>query len=486
MIRRTKIVATLGPATRSPEMLGALLDAGVNVVRINCSHSSAEGIREMVARTRRLSTQKQLPIGILLDLQGPKIRTGDLDAPIDLANGEVLTVVMDEHIVAVPPGTSDGGAAHGWRIGTTYVGMAGDVRAGDTVLFADGALGGSVVAVRRETSPAEVDIRISEGGLLGSHKGINLPGVAVSAPCLTEKDIADLEVGVKAGVDFVALSFVREGRDVLELREHLERLGARELPIIAKIEKPQAVAAISEILPLVEGIMVARGDLGVEVSLEKIPVLQKDLIAAANKAGVLVITATQMLDSMERNPNPTRAETTDVANAILDGTDAIMLSGETASGKWPIRAVETMDRIAREVESSRWMRGAVEEISVLAGPSQTVVRAACYAVREIPRPLVVFTWSGSTALLASKSRPPSAIYALTPNQTTFDRLALAWGVTPVISPSVASTDELIALGEQMLLDAGLVERGQEVVVLAGNTPMKGATNTLKVYTVGGV
>lgn len=481
MNRRTKIVATLGPSSRSPEALGALLDAGVNVVRINCSHSSADGIREMVARTRRLATQKKLAVGILLDLQGPKIRTGDLDAPIELHGGDILTLMMDEEFVAEPPNS-----VHGWRIGTTYVGMSGDVRAGDTVLFADGALGGSVAAVRRELVPAEVDVRISEGGALGSHKGINLPGVAVSAPCLTEKDITDLEVGVQAGVDFVALSFVREGRDVLELREHLGRLNARDLPIIAKIEKPQAVANISEILPLVDGIMVARGDLGVEVSLERIPVLQKDLIAAANRAGVLVITATQMLDSMERNPNPTRAETTDVANAILDGTDAIMLSGETAAGRWPVRAVETMDRIAREVESSRWMRGGVEDLSVLAGPSQTVVRAACYAVREIPRPLVVFTWSGSTALHASKSRPPGAIYALTPNQTTLDRLALAWGVTPVLAPSVASTDELIGIGETILLEAGLVERGQEVVVLAGNTPMKGATNTMKVYTVGGV
>lgn len=482
MNRRTKIVATLGPASRSAEMLGALIDAGVNVIRINCSHSSAESIREMVARTRRLATQKQLPVGILLDLQGPKIRTGDLDAPIELGSGDVLTVVMDEHYVAEPPD-----ARHGWRIGTTYTGMAGDVRAGDVVLFADGALGGVVVGVRRGEPDGlgEVDIRITEGGALGSHKGINLPGVAVSAPCLTEKDIADLEVGVAAGVDFVALSFVREGRDVLELREHLARLGSPDLPIIAKIEKPQAVANIAEILPLVEGIMVARGDLGVEVNLEKVPVLQKELIYAANRAGVLVITATQMLDSMERNPSPTRAETTDVANAILDGTDAIMLSGETAAGRWPIRAVETMDRIAREVESSRWMRGSVDEISVLAGPSQTVVRAACYAVREIPRPLLVFTWSGATALNASKTRPPGPLFALTPNQPTFDRLALTWGVTPVLAPSVESTDDLIALGERTLLESGLVERGQEVVVLAGNTPMKGATNTMKVYVIGG-
>jgi pyruvate kinase len=417
--------------------------------------------------------QLQRAVGILLDLQGPKIRTGKVPTPIPLAQGDVLTVVMDEDY-----------PNDGRRVGTTYTGMSEDVHLGDLVLFADGALSGHVSAIRKDLVPAEVDITIEDGGDLGSHKGINLPGVAVSAPCLTEKDIEDLEVGVRAGVDFVALSFVREATDVLKLREHLQRLGAADMSVIAKIEKPQAVANIQEILGVVEGIMVARGDLGVEVSLERIPVLQKELIAAANKAGVLVITATQMLDSMERNPRPTRAETTDVANAVLDGTDAVMLSGETAAGRYPVRAVETMDRIAREVEASRWMRPPIDEVSVLAGPQQTVVRSACYAVREIQRPLVVFTWSGATAQLVSKSRPPGPIFALTPNQTTFDRLALVWGITPVLAPNVASTDELIAIGEDILLEQGLVQRGSEVVVLAGNTPMKGATNTLKVYTVG--
>ncbi|MDP2313907.1 MAG: pyruvate kinase [Pseudomonadota bacterium] len=472
-VRRTKIVATLGPASRDPDQISALLQAGVDVFRINCSHASADGIREGVARIRRAATKLDRAAGILLDLQGPKIRTGALPKPLHLHKGDVLTVVMDEDFVA-----------DGNRIGTTYTGMAGDVTLGDYVLFADGALSGHVTGLRRELTPAEVDIRIEDGGELGSHKGINLPGVSVSAPCLTEKDIEDLETGVRAGVDFVALSFVREATDVLILREHLRRLEVTDLPIIAKIEKPQAVANIQEILGVVEGIMVARGDLGVEVSFERVPVIQKDLIAAANKAGVLVITATQMLDSMERNPRPTRAETTDVANAIIDGTDAIMLSGETASGRFPMRAVETMDRIAREVESSRWMRLPIEEVSVLAGPAHTVVRSACYAVREISRALVVFTWSGATALYASKSRPPAPIFALTPNQTTYDRLALAWGVTPVRSPTVESTDELIALGEQTLLERGLITRGQEIVALAGNTPMRGATNTMKIYTVG--
>ncbi len=473
MTRRTKIVATIGPASRDPEVLAALIAAGADVFRINCSHSSADGIRESISRVRRAALAAGRAVGLLLDLQGPKIRTGKLSQPLRLEKGDVLTVVMDEDYEAVEK-----------RIGTTYVGMAGDVVVGTVVLFADGALSGRVSEIRTERQPAEVDITMEEGGDLGSHKGINLPGVCVSAPSLTEKDLADLAVGVSAGVDYVALSFVREAADVLGLREELRRIGHPEVPIVAKIEKPQAVDNLSEILTVVDGIMVARGDLGVEVNLERIPVLQKEMISAASKAGVLVITATQMLDSMERNPRPTRAETTDVANAILDGTDAIMLSGETAAGLYPVRAVETMDAIAREVEKSRFMVTRFDEISVLAGPAQTVVRAACWAVHEIPRPLVVFTWSGATAVLASKSRPPGPIFALTPNQATYDRLALVWGVTAVHAPSVHNTDDLIAIGEDRLLALGLVQRGQEVVVLAGNTPMKGATNTMKVFAVG--
>ena len=473
MSRRTRIVATLGPASRDPESIAALIAAGADVFRINCSHASADGIREAVARVRRAALAANRAVGLLLDLQGPKIRTGTLLRPLALAKGDVLTVVMDEDYVA-----------HDRHIGTTYTGMAGDVVPGTLVLFADGALSGRVGAVRKDCTPAEVDIVMDEAGDLGSHKGINLPGVAVSAPSLTDKDLADLAVGVNAGVDYVALSFVREAADVLGLRDELRRLGHPEVPIVAKIEKPQAVDNLQEILAVVDCIMVARGDLGVEVNLERVPVLQKEMIAAASKAGVLVITATQMLDSMERNPRPTRAETTDVANAILDGTDAIMLSGETAAGLYPVRAVETMDAIAREVEKSRFMRRGFDDISVLSGPGQTVVRAACWAVQEIPRPLVVFTWSGATAVLASKSRPPGPIYAVTPNQATYDRLALAWGVTPVLAPSVHNTDDLIAIGEERLLTLGHVQRGQEVVVLAGNTPMKGATNTLKVFAIG--
>ena len=471
MSRRTKIVAPIGPASREPSMLRELLRAGVNVCRLNCSHATPDALRSDIARIRRISAELDRPVAILLDLQGPKIRTGKVPEPIDLATGDVLTVVMDTDYVA-----------QGHRVGTTWVTLAEDVGVGEPVLFADGALSGEVVAVRAD----EVDIRIIDGGLLGSHKGINLPATHIRAPALTEKDKEDLAAGLAAGVDYVALSFVRRAADVADLHEHMARLGSPDVPVIAKIEKPEAVERIAEILAVVEGIMVARGDLGVEMPLSQVPVVQKELIAAANRAGVLVITATQMLDSMERNPRPTRAETTDVANAILDGTDAIMLSGETANGKYPLQAVNMMDQLAREVEGSRFLvPPPLDQLLALSGPDRTVARAACYAVREVLRPLVVFTWSGQAAILASKSRPPGPLYALTPSQTVCDRLAMAWGVTPVRVPEIHGTDELIAAGERVLMERGLIQHGQEIVVLAGNSPLRGATNMMKVETVDG-
>ncbi len=475
--RHTRIVTTIGPATRAPEALRALFQAGANVARVNCSHATAEAIRADVARIRRAAMELDRNVAILLDLQGPKIRTGKVPTPLELATGDLLTVVMDTELVA-----------HGSRVGTTWPTMAEDVAEGEPVLFADGALSGTVVAVRpaTEAGPGEVDIRIEDGGALGSHKGINLPASNIQAPALTEKDIADLEVGVAAGVDYVALSFVRHAADCQLLRRHLERLGEGDMPIIAKIEKPQAVANIEEILGEVQGIMVARGDLGVEIPFEQVPDVQKTLIAKANQAGALVITATQMLDSMERNPRPTRAEITDVANAILDGTDAVMLSGETSVGRYPNEAVRTMDRIARRVESSSWFRH--PELDELPGGSQaesTVLRAASYAVREGARSLVVFTWSGNTAIKSCKSRPAHGIFAITHDQKVADRLSLAWGVTAVKIPLIRGTDELIAAGERALLERGLVQHGDEVVVLAGRVPMRGATNMMKIEVVDG-
>ncbi|MFT5460952.1 MAG: pyruvate kinase, partial [Myxococcota bacterium] len=343
---------------------------------------------------------------------------------------------------------------------------------------------GEVTAVRHDSTPAEVDIRIEDGGELGSHKGINLPGVRMSIPSLTDKDKADLAVGLEVGVDYVAISFVRSPEDVLELREYMSTLGDA-VPIIAKIEKPEAVAAIEAIAAVSEGMMVARGDLGVEVSIEKVPVYQKQIIRAAHRAGALCITATQMLDSMERNPRPTRAETTDVANAILDGTDAVMLSGETSVGLYPVESVRMMDRIAREVENSQFFEETpLDQLPPLPGTTGIVARAACYAATEKARPLLAFTWTGVTARFAAKARPRGPIFALTPNPRVADQLSLAWGVVPVIVPPVESTDQLIQVGERTLLERGLIRPGEEIVILAGRAPRRGATNLMKIHQAG--
>ncbi len=478
--RKTRIVATIGPASRDLDMLRRLLQAGVDVCRINCSHADAEAIRTDVARIRRAAMELDRHVAILLDLQGPKIRTGP-GRPVELAAGSTLTVHMDDRFEAAQ---SEAGA----DVGTTWTRMSIDVRAGERVLFADGALSGVVSAVRTRPGPQpdEVDIRIDDGGSLGSHKGINMPDSDIRAPAMTEKDKADLAVGLAAGVDYVALSFVRSAQDIVDIKALLAELGHPDTPVIAKIEKPQGVEAIDEILALTEGIMVARGDLGVEIPLEEVPVVQKHLIQRANALNRLVITATQMLDSMERNPRPTRAEVTDIANAIVDGTDAVMLSGETASGRFPIQAVQVMDRVARSVEASAFMRlPTLEHLPALDSGRGTVTRAACYAVRDNPRALLVFTWSGKTALLASKSRPPMPIYAFTPDPRVCDRLSLAWGVVPLRIPELNSFDDQIAAAEKALLRRGLVQDGTEVVVLAGDGPLRGGNTLMKLETVDG-
>ncbi len=477
--RNTKIVATIGPASREPDTLRALIDAGVDVCRINCSHCTRDMIRAEVANIRRQAAASGRPVSILLDLQGPKIRTGPIEPPLALAVGDELEIRCDDQLggLALGPGH--------FACGTTYAALAGDVVPGDRVLFADGALGGVVVSADTAAEPPSVAIRMTQGGTLGSHKGINLPGVEVSAASLTDKDRGDVAVGAAAGVDYVALSFVRQARDVLALKEVLRGLGHPDMPVVAKIEKPEALHNFEEILTTVDGIMVARGDLGVEVALETVPIHQKRLLQAANAAGVLAITATQMLDSMERNARPTRAETTDVANAILDGTDAVMLSGETATGEYPLEAVGVMDRISREVERSPWFSAPTrDELPLSAGPSQTVIRAACLAAAESGRPLVVFTSSGHSAIQVSKYRPRTGVYALTPTATVRDQLALSWGVTPVQIPVVRTTDDLIRVGERALMDGGYLDRGDEVVVLVGSALAKGATDMMKVHSLG--
>jgi len=469
-LRKTKIVATLGPSITQPETLEKALLAGIDVCRVNCSHSDAAGIRKSIALVRRTASKLNRSVGILLDLQGPKIRCGQIEGKLHLKPNDVLTLVMDNQF------TQDGN-----RIGTTWVTMIDDVDVGERVLFADGALTGTVLNIRRESTPGEIDIEISVGGELSSRKGINLPDSNIQAPALTPKDEADLVVGLAAGVDFVALSFVRHGDDVRLLRQRLKENGHETLPIISKIEKPQAVRNIDDILEESDGIMVARGDLGVEIPIETVPVVQKELIHAAQKKGRLVITATQMLESMTHHPFPTRAEVTDVANAILDGSDAVMLSGETSIGLYPFRCIQTMSNIAYEIESSSHMRSTqITEMERLKGSYNTVVRAACYAAQEGDRPMVVFTWSGNAAIVASRSRPPKPIFAITPSRTVADKLRLVWGVFSVVVPHMESTEELINATEEALKKSGYLSSGDEVVILGGTAPIRGAANLMKI------
>lgn len=470
----TKIVGTLGPASWDEDRLAELIQAGLDVARINASHSDHAGIRRQVSRVRRVSYQLGMPVAVLLDLQGPKIRLSKVDGALDLGKGDILTVVMSNDVIG-----------SGKRVGTTYPEMADDVKPGEMVLFADGAVIGEVVAVRKESDPAEVDIEIEFGGKLTSNKGLNLPQTDMSVPSLTDKDKADLAVGLEVGVDYIALSFVRDAPDLIELEEEMDKHGKR-IPAIAKIEKPQAVENLERILDHCAGLMVARGDLGVEVPIESVPVHQKRIIEAAVRRGALVITATQMLDSMERNPRPTRAETTDVANAILDGTDAVMLSGETSIGDFPVIAVRTMDRIARQVEASPYFRQPKpQELPDFDGLDDAMIRAAAHTLHEHPElPLVVFTWSGQAAFRASKIRPRGPIYGLTPNAPVVDQLKLAWGITPLLVPPVRSTDDLIAAGEALLLERGYLEPGQFYLVLAGRSPMRAAMHLLKIVRVG--
>jgi pyruvate kinase len=475
--RRTRIVATVGPASRSPERLSALLSSGVDVFRVNCSHLGPGAIRTEIEGLKQAIRISGRRASILVDLQGPKIRTGPLAAPMELAPGDRLTLVMDPERPGEPG-----------RVGCTWPSLSKDLRVGQTLLFADGELSGEVEEILPgdERRADEVVVRMVDGGRLGAHKGINVPGAALSAESLTPKDLRDLEEAVGADIDCVALSFVRRAADIARLREALRSLGVPHMPICAKIEKPQALEEIHGILEQVDAIMVARGDLGVETPLARIALVQKRLIRDANRVGVLVITATQMLDSMQREPRPTRAEVTDVANAILDGTDAVMLSGETAVGEHPAEAVRVMDRIAREVEASEFLRPPpIEDLPFPSGLEGTIARATCLAARELRRAVAVYTRSGASAIILSKSRPRTPVFALTPEEGTADRLALAWGVTPVRIPETQSVDAMLQAGEAELLRLGLVRPGEEVIFMGGQAPDRAASNFLKVDRIKG-
>ncbi len=466
--RRTAIVATLGPATSSPERIQQLIEAGVNVVRLNFSHGTAEDHTRVYHMVREVERAVRRHVAVLQDLGGPKIRVGRLrNGAVELREGQLLAVTSREVI-----GTSR-------TISTTYPDLPREVHRGDRILLNDGALELMV----EDTSDDTIRARVVRGGTLGEHKGCNLPGVSLHAPVLTEKDLRDLDTGIRLGVDYIALSFVRRAADVQVARRALAKRRAR-IPIIAKLELAEAIKALEEILQAADGVMVARGDLGVELALEWVPVLQKTIIQKANAVGIPVITATQMLESMVHNPGPTRAEASDVANAILDGTDAVMLSAETAVGDHPVEAVQMVDRIAHVVESSN-ATIFTPHPSSHRGMVTSVAQTACALARELQvRAIVVITRTGRTAELLSKQRPREPLIAFTEQEATARRLALWWGIRCYATSFQAHTDAMIAHIETELIRRRLVASG-DVIVLVGSAPLvvRGRTNFVKVHRV---
>jgi pyruvate kinase len=452
-----------------PEIIKEMIQAGTDAFRLNFSHGSHEFFLPIIDRIRSIAASLNEPIAILQDLQGPKIRTGTLKdhKPVVLQAGAKFVITIRQ----VEGSQSE--------VSTNYLGMPLDVKAGDTILLDDGAIELKVSDVDSEN----ISTQVISGGILGEKKGINLPGTQISAPSITEKDIADARFGVDMQVDYIALSFVRTAWDVLVLKNLLNEWNYPDVKIIAKIEKPEAVKNIREILEVADGVMVARGDLGVELPPERVPLIQKKIIERANKAEKLAITATQMLESMVHSIRPTRAEASDVANAILDGTDVLMLSQETAAGDYPVRAVKMMANIARYTESDEELFQKIEFVRPQKKTNFThgVVHSARAAAVEMKaRAIVVFTESGMTAHLASCQRPPSPIYAFTPNEKTFRNLALVWGVQPILFESIPSTDSMIRRAEEILLATGAASKGDVIVIVSGTNRVRGATNMMKI------
>ena len=468
-MRRAKIVCTMGPAVESPQKVAELIAAGMNMARLNLSHGSYEEHQSRLETVRSAAKKAGVPVAILVDLQGPKIRLARFkDGPHDLARGDIFTITIDE-----VEGTKE-------RVGTTYKGLPGDCKSGDRILIDDGKVTVEVVEVKG----SDVVTKVIEPGAVSNNKGINLPGVAVSVPAMSEKDIDDLRWGLKAGADFIALSFVRNAEDIKDVHRIMDEEG-RRIPVIAKIEKPQAVANLAGIVEAFDGIMVARGDLGVELPIEDVPLVQKLCISLARDAAKPVIVATQMLDSMITNSRPTRAEATDCANAVLDGADALMLSGETSIGEFAIEAVQTMARIISKTEE-----GGLDQIRPMKSSPRTKGGAITKAATEIgaildAKFLVAFTTSGDSARRMSRLRSPIPILALTPDSGTYNRMALSWGVEPLITEMVSHTDEMVKQVDGVLIDSKRASIGDNVVIVAGSPPgIPGSTNALRVHRVG--
>lgn len=467
-MRRAKIVCTIGPSTSTKQKVRELVDAGMNVARINASHGTHAVHEETYRNVREAAEEAGKTVAILVDLQGPKIRLGKFaDDSVILRNGERFTITIDD---------IDGDAD---RVSTTFKGLPGDCKVGDTILIDDGKVQVRVVEVTDRDVVTEVEV----GGPVSNHKGVNLPGVAVSVPALSEKDKIDLEWALGMGVDLIALSFVRNAADIEDVYEVMDRVGKR-LPVIAKIEKPQAVENLEEIVAAFDGLMVARGDLGVELPLQQVPMVQKRAIDLSRKAAKPVIVATQVLESMITNPRPTRAETSDCANAILDGADAVMLSGETSVGEYPIECVRVMNNVIEYTETH-----GLDHIPTLSAShtrAGVISRAAVDVAEALEvKHIVTFTTSGLTSRRVSRIRSKIPHVTLTPRDTIRHSLALSWGVVPVLTSEVRHTDDMVRAAEDYLLSNDLVVNGDRIVIISGMPPgTPGSTNTIRLHKIG--
>jgi pyruvate kinase len=469
-MRRAKIVCTLGPATESYEQLRTLVDAGMNVARMNMSHGSHPEHEARWERVRKVSEETGKAVGILADLQGPKIRLSTFDnGPVEVVRGADFTITTDD-----VPGDA--------RIaGTTYKGLPGDVTKGDRILINDGAVTLEATGVEGPN----VHTVVIEGGTLSNHKGINLPGASVSVPALSEKDIEDLRWALRMRADWIALSFVRDAADVIGVHKVMEEEGYH-CPVIAKVEKPQAVANLDEIVDAFDGVMVARGDMGVEMPLEDVPFVQKRAVQLCRAMAKPVIVATQMLESMISASRPTRAEASDVANAILDGADAVMLSAESSVGKYPIETVRTMSRIVERAEEEMCRRDLAPELPDPRTQSGSVARAATELAGNLEaKAIVAFTQSGDTARRVVRYRPSQPVLAFTTSQETRNRLALSWGVETFVTGSVAHTDEMVELVDAAVMNLSRYQRGDTVIMTGGTPPgVAGTTNMVRVHHLG--
>ena len=469
--RRAKIVCTIGPATCSKEMIRQLMLAGMDVARVNFSHGTHEDHAQVIRLLRSVAAELNRTICILQDLQGPKIRTGSLvdRKPVALDKGRNVTITSRDVM-----GTAE-------LIATTYQNLANDVRPGEHILLSDGR----IELLVQEVRAGDVICQVLNGGTLSEHQGINLPGTNVSIPSLTRKDEIDLEFGLKQSVDLIAISFVRTPDDVLRAQDAITSRGY-DVPLIAKLEKPQAIANLDAILEVARGVMVARGDLGVEMAPEKVPLIQKQVIRRALNFRKPVITATQMLESMIQSPRPTRAEASDVANAVFDGTDAVMLSGETAIGKYPREAVEMMARIVSEAETHPFQRlvpehRSAEHLSI----AESICEAVAHAAEDLDlRAIAVFTETGTTARMLSKHRPAAPIYAFTQGEAVCNRMNALWGVTPMRCPAALSVERMAEFAEEELMRNKVMSCGDIFGLIAGTTQITGATNFLRLITAG--